>query len=113
MSCTIVTPTYILCIPSFSCTIVTPTYILCIPSFSGIVDLKNCSKVTNRENMRGFKHVFDVVTQERKYHLVADNELEKRSWIDILNTTLFTHSHTHTSSQDTKQQQRQVKDDDD
>ena len=60
--------------------------------------------------MRGFKHVFDVFTPERKYHLVADNEMEKRDWIETLNTTLFTlppsHPHTPTPPQDSKQQQQ-------
>ena len=48
--------------------------------------------------MRGFKHVFDVWTSDRKYHLVAENELDKRDWIDILNTTLFTHQSTSSTS---------------
>ena len=81
---------------------------LACPSRLGIIDLKTCSKVTNRENMRGFKHVFDVWTAERRYHLVADNELDKRDWIDTLNTTLFTPS-SSTTAPDTSQQQQQVR----
>lgn len=42
--------------------------------------------------MRGFKHVFDVCTSDRKYHLVAENDEDKKTWIDTLNTTLFTSS---------------------
>ena len=87
-------------------------------SFAGIINLENCSKVTNRENMRGYKHVFDVCTSERKYHLVADSEVEKHDWIDTLNTTLFAgpsqaqsavapHNPSHDPSTNSRQQPTQ------
>ena len=71
---------------------------VCLPFFTGVIKLQTCSKVTNRENMRGFKHVFDVCTSERTYHLVADSSQEKHDWINTLNTTLFTPSRAHKHS---------------
>ena len=68
------------------------------PPLPGIIKLQTCTKVTNRENMRGFKHVFDVCTSERTYHLVADSSQEKYDWINTLNATLFTPSRIHKHS---------------
>jgi len=53
--------------------------------------------VANRENLKGYKHVFDVCTMERTYHLAADSFTEKHEWIDTLNRTLFSSSHVPSS----------------
>ena len=85
----------------------------CVPPcpfvIAGIIDLKTCSKVTNRENMRGFKHVFDVCTSDRNYHLVAESDVDKRTWIETINTTLFTASSSSPVPPPDTQQQQQVR----
>ena len=60
--------------------------------------------------MRGFKSVFDVCTSDRNYHLVAENDVDKRTWIETLNTTLFTSaSSSPVPVPDTSQQVRAAK----
>ncbi len=34
--------------------------------------------------------MFDVHTEERVYHLVAESGEDKQEWVDTLNTLLFT-----------------------
>lgn len=56
----------------------------------GMINLKDCDKVISREPIKGHRHVFDVCTEDRIYHLAAETAAEKRNWIDTLNTLLFT-----------------------
>ncbi len=55
----------------------------------GVINLKVCTLVTSRESIKGHKHVFDVRTEKRVYHLAADSTLEKVEWITTLNKMLF------------------------
>ena len=56
----------------------------------GVVDLKNCLKVVNREPVKGHKFVFDVHTNNRVFHLAAETAVEKHEWVQTLNNLLFT-----------------------
>ena len=40
--------------------------------------------------MKGHKHVFDVCTVDRTYHLAAESAEEKNEWIITLKDMLFT-----------------------
>lgn len=56
----------------------------------GVVDLKNCTQVVNREPVKGHRFVFDVHTNERVFHLAADSAVDKHDWVKTLNRLLFT-----------------------
>ncbi|XP_064401081.1 sesquipedalian-1-like isoform X2 [Halichondria panicea] len=56
----------------------------------GVINLNSCTQVISREPIKGHKHVFDVHTEERVYHLVAESGEDKQEWVDTLNTLLFT-----------------------
>lgn len=56
----------------------------------GVVNLKGCSKIVNREPVKGHKFVFDVHTNNRVFHLAADTAVEKHEWVQTLNNLLFT-----------------------
>lgn len=55
----------------------------------GVINLQVCNKVVSREPFRGHKHVFDVCTSDRVYHLNAESAEEKDEWIRALCTLLF------------------------
>lgn len=56
----------------------------------GVIDLTGCTQVKNREPVKGHKFVFDLHTNDRVYHLAADNSSDKHDWIQTLNGLLFT-----------------------
>ena len=58
--------------------------------YTGVINLNSCTQVKSREPIKGHKHVFDVHTEDRVYHLVAESGEDKQEWIDTLNTLLFT-----------------------
>ena len=57
----------------------------------GLIDLNCCSGVLNREQMKGHKQVFDIVTPTRVFHLSADTLEERKQWVEVLNTSIFSH----------------------
>ena len=57
--------------------------------YPGIIDLTNCTRVSGSAPIKGHKHVLDVCTKDRRYHLAADTPTEKHNWMEILNELLF------------------------
>ena len=68
----------------------TPTHTHTHTHTTGVINLNTCTQVNSREPMKGHRHVFDIHTEERIYHLVAESGEEKQEWIDTLKTLLFT-----------------------
>lgn len=56
---------------------------------TGIINLKSCTEVKEREPIKGHKFAFDICTFERVYHLACETEEERKDWINTLNTLLF------------------------
>ncbi len=49
--------------------------------------------------IKNYKHVFDVCTEDRVYHLSAESSEDKWSWVNTLQNLLFppkVHTYTHT-----------------
>jgi len=56
----------------------------------GTIDLEGCvSVVPHTDPIKNYKHVFDVCTRERVYHLSADTHEEKWAWVNTLQELLF------------------------
>ena len=55
----------------------------------GLIELNSCSGVLNREQMKSHKHVFDIVTPTRVFHLSADSSEERDQWVHVLNMNIF------------------------
>ena len=62
---------------------------------AGIINLKTCTEVKEREPIKGHKFTFDICTEERVYHLASETEEERREWLDTLNTLLFEEPQKH------------------
>ncbi|KAI6652175.1 Son of sevenless-like protein 1-like [Oopsacas minuta] len=59
----------------------------------GMIELNNCSGVLKREQMKSHKHVFDIVTPTRVFHLSAESTEEREEWVSLLNTNIFQYNH--------------------
>ena len=55
----------------------------------GVINLKSCTEVKEREPIKGHKFAFDICTEERVYHLASETEQERQEWLETLNTLLF------------------------
>ena len=56
---------------------------------AGIINLKSCTEVKERDPLKGYKFVFDISTEDRVYHLASETEEERKNWITTLNDLLF------------------------
>ena len=56
---------------------------------AGVINLKSCTEVKEREPIKGHKFAFDICTEERVYHLASETEQERQEWLETLNTLLF------------------------
>ena len=56
---------------------------------TGVINLKSCTEVKERDPIKGHKFAFDICTFERVYHLACETGEERKVWIDTLNTLLF------------------------
>ena len=56
---------------------------------AGVINLKTCTEVRERDPIKGHKFAFDICTVERLYHLACETEEERRVWLNTLNTLLF------------------------
>ena len=61
----------------------------------GIINLKTCTEVKEREPIKGHKFAFDICTEERVYHLASESEEERREWIQMINSLLFEEPERH------------------
>ena len=55
----------------------------------GMIELNKCSGVLKREQMKSHKHVFDIVTPSRVFHLSAESMEEREEWVELLNKNIF------------------------
>ena len=55
----------------------------------GMIELNKCSGVLKREQMKSHKHVFDIVTPTRVFHLSAESMEEREQWVELLNNNIF------------------------
>lgn len=55
----------------------------------GMIELNKCSGVLKREQMKSHKHVFDIVTPTRVFHLSAESMEEREEWVELLNNNIF------------------------
>ena len=56
---------------------------------TGIINLRSCTEVKERDPIKSYKFVFDICTEERVYHLASESEEERQNWITTLNNLLF------------------------
>ena len=63
------------------------------------INLNDCSGVLKREPLKGHKHVFDIVTPTRVFHLSADTKEEREDWVDLLNTNIFAYNNINPMNQ--------------
>ena len=61
---------------------------------AGVIDLKNCTRVSGVARIKGHNYVFDICTKERTYHIAAETPTEKHEWMKTLNELLFTANST-------------------
>ena len=63
---------------------------LCVCLYAGTINLEECvGVVPHTDPVKNYKHVFDVRTKERVYHLSAETSEEKWAWISTLQGLLF------------------------